>query len=235
MFVSFSPPSLFQLHHPSFPSWAYPFFFFFLWFFLGNLHFPPFFTSPLLSLPLLSLPTLSFLPLTLLSIITSSSLCHYQISACVSGRNTWSTNQHCATASPRTSGSHWSGSLSCSVKRVRCCVPETWDPSSATSSSQSWPTSRLSGVTTWAELCWRPWREYSSRTLWGTQRAPRACACWSVWTKTTTRRAEGCWELRKWCHPVMMGTQRLTGIHKLIRLSGVYYIKLKEEKREECN
>lgn len=122
--------------------------FFFLWFFLGNLHFPPFFTSPLLSLPLLSLPTLSFLPLTLLSIITSSSLCHYQISACVSGRNTWSTNQHCATASPRTSGSHWSGSLSCSVKRVRCCVPETWDPSSATSSSQSWPTSRLSGVTT---------------------------------------------------------------------------------------
>lgn len=235
MFVSFSPPSLFQLHHPSFSvmglSILFSLFFFFFLFWVTFTFLLPF------SLPLCSSYhySLSSPPLTLLSIITSSSLCHYQISACVSGRNTWSTNRHYATASPRTSGSHWSGSLSCSVKRVRCCVPETWDPSSATSSSRSWPTSRLSGVTTWAELCWRPWREYSSRTLWGTQRAPKACACWSVWTKTTTRRAEGCWELRKWCHPVMMGTQRLTGIHKLIRLSGVYYIKLKEEKREECN
>lgn len=43
---------------PPFLSWAYPFFSLFFFFsFLGNLHFPPFFTSPLLFLPLLSLLT----------------------------------------------------------------------------------------------------------------------------------------------------------------------------------
>lgn len=62
MFVSFSPPSLFQLHHPSFSvmglSILFSLFFFFFFSFLGNLHFPPsFFTSPLLFLPLLSLLT----------------------------------------------------------------------------------------------------------------------------------------------------------------------------------
>ncbi|KAM6935305.1 death effector domain-containing 1 isoform 2-T2 [Lycodopsis pacificus] len=69
-------------------------------------------------------------------------------SACVSGPNTWSMIRHSARASRRTSGSPWSVSSSCSAKPTRCFVPETWVPSSATSTSQSWRTSRPSGVTT---------------------------------------------------------------------------------------
>lgn len=76
------------------------------------------------------------------------SLSHYQISACVSGLNTWNMSQRSVMASRQTSSTPWSDSLSCSVKPTRCFAPETWDLSSATSSSQTWTTWRPSGLTT---------------------------------------------------------------------------------------
>lgn len=150
-----------------------------------------------------SLPTLSSPP-HLFPTTVSSSLYHYQTSASVFGLNTWSMSPRSVMVSPQTSSSHWSGSLSCLVKPTRCCVQETWVLSSATSSLQSWTTSRPSGATTWVELCWRLWRESSSPTLCGWQRAQRASAYWSAWTKMTMRRAEGCWKLDKCCHPIMV-------------------------------
>lgn len=159
----------------------------------------------------------------------SSSLFHYQMSACASEPNTWSMRRHSGMVSPRTNSSPWSDSLSCSAKPTRCFVPETWAPSSATSSSQSWTTSRPSGPTTWAEICSRPWRESSSLTPWGWQQAQRVSACWSVWTRMTTRRAESCSQKPSalgvtFRHPVTVGVQRLTGLYRLMMtLWGVLY------------
>ncbi|XP_008321049.1 death effector domain-containing 1 isoform X2 [Cynoglossus semilaevis] len=70
------------------------------------------------------------------------------MSACVCGPSTWSTSRLSATASPRTSSSRSSASLSCSARPALCCVPETWVPWCVTSSSQNWRTWRLSGATT---------------------------------------------------------------------------------------
>lgn len=83
----------------------------------------------------------------LLSTTASFPLFYHQISACVSGLNTWSMSLHYVMVSLRTSDSPWSGSLSCSAKPTHFCVPETWVPSSATSNSQNWTTLRPSGVT----------------------------------------------------------------------------------------
>lgn len=126
------------------------------------------------------------------STTASSTLSHYQISACVSGLNTWSMSQRFVMASRQTSSIPWSDSLSCSVKPTCCFAPEIWVLSSATSSSQTWTTSRPSGATTWMEICWRPSRWSSSTTPWGWQQGQRASACWSVWTRMTMRKAEGC-------------------------------------------
>lgn len=154
--------------------------------------------------------------LTPFSTTISSSLYHYQTSAYVFGLNTWSMSRHSVMVSPRTSGSHWSDNLSCLVKPAHCCAQEIWVPLSATSSLQNWTTSRLSGVITWVELCWRLWRESSSLTRSGWQQAQRVSAYWSVWTKMTMRRAEGCWKLDKCCHPIMVQ------LFKTTRWNGTY-------------
>lgn len=137
----------------------------------SSVTFPPFphpslffpFSSPLYLLYVCLALIIHFVPSTLPTIISpltplhlhpppfsttaSSSLFHYQISAFVSGLNTWSMSRHSAAACPQTSGSHSRGSLSCSARPLRCYEPGTWVPLSATSSSQSWTTLRPSGVT----------------------------------------------------------------------------------------
>lgn len=151
-------------------------------------------------------------------------LFHYQISACVSGLNTWNMSQRSVMASHQTSSTPWSDSLSCSVKPTRCSAPETWDLSSATSSSQTWTTWRPSGPTTWMEICWKPSSWSSSATPWGWQQGRRRFACWSAWTRMTMRKAEGCFGLLavgEGCRNLVTETtDRLTGQFKQI-LSGV--------------
>lgn len=191
------------------------------------------FLWPLLCFPfcLPSLPSLLFPPSFL--IVTPSfhhrflpSLFHYQISACVSGLSTWNMSQRSVMASHQTSSTPWSDSLSCSVKPTRCFAPETWDLSSVTSSSQTWTTWRPSGATTWMEICWRPSSWSSSMTPWGWQQGERVFACWSVWTRMTMRKAEGCYGLlavgEECCSLVTETTDRLTGVYKQIP-SGMMY------------
>lgn len=129
-------------------------------------------------------------------------------------------------ASHQTSSTPWSDSLSCSVKPTRCFAPETWDLSSATSSSQTWTTWRPSGATTWMEICWRPSSWSSSMTAWGWQQGQRVYACWSVWTRMTMRKAEGCYGLlavrEECCNLVPETTDRLAGLYKQIP-SGMIY------------
>lgn len=215
-------------------------------FFFLNLHHCPFFLSSVpfphyLSIVIHSLPcTLPLCdpsnPLFLhyLPIIASPSPFYYQTSACVSGPSTWSTSLHSVMVSLQTNSSPWSGSLSCSAKPTRCFVPETWVLSSATSSSQSWTTWRPSGVTTLAEICWRPWRESSSLTPWGWQQVWRVSVCWSVWIRMTMRRAGGCFEPGEWCHSVMEGVQGLTGLYRLIGLWILYHSNSKECNSSHC-
>lgn len=150
------------------------------------------------------------------------SLFHYQMSAFVSGLNTWNMSQRSVTASHQTSSTPWSDSLSCLVKPTRSFAPETWDLSSATSSSQTWTTWRPSGATTWMEICWRPSSWSSSMTPWGWQQGQRVFACWSASTRTTMRKAEGCCGLlavgEKCCNQVTGPTDRLAGLYKQIPL-----------------
>lgn len=115
-----------------------------------------------------------------------------QTSGCACGPSTRSTTRRCEAACPRTSSSPSSASSSSSAGPVQCCAPVTSAPSSATSSSRSWPTSTLSGPTTWAGRFWKRSRASSSPIPWREPRATRACGSWSVWTRMITKRAEGC-------------------------------------------
>lgn len=213
MFLSFLP--LFCPHDPlkSFP-------------FLSVILFFPFFIICWLLWPLHFLPPAP---------TVSSTFCCYQISAYAYGQSTWSTSQRYVRASRQTSVSRWSVSSSCSADPVRCCAPETWAPSSATSSSQSWTTWRPSGPTIWAGLCWRPWRVSSSRTPWGRPPALRASACWSALTRTTMRRAAGCWEPGRRCPPVTVGAHRVARPCDPMRLFWLYYMKLEGKNSWDYN
>lgn len=192
-------------------------------FLYGNLQCPPNFLWPPLCFPFTAIA-----PSPLDSILSPPSFhpstppppFHYQISACVSGLNTWNMSQRSVMASHQTSSTPWSDSLSCSVKPTRCSAPETWDLSSATSSSQTWTTWRPSGPTTWMEICWKPSSWSSSATPWGWQQGRRGFACWSVWTRMTMRKAEGCFGLlavgEERRNLVRGTTDRLTGLFKQI-------------------